>query len=243
MTKDDRLFAPFPIEMDEHPKIIGLSDAAFRAIFEATFYSRRMLSDGFLDERVVLRRWGQQVADELSSNDPERPSWIRVDHGWRIHDFEKHHPLKAEIDAKRADVAEKRSVAGRKGNAVRWQTDRKSIANDRSETETETETLSSTKRDRRASRIPEPFIVNRPMREWAAEEVPGVNVDATTKQFVDYWRASSLKTATKRDWVAAWRYWLRKDAAGVMSGRPAKLTPEQRARQTLALAGNLKELE
>jgi hypothetical protein len=91
--KDDRLFAPFPIEMDEHPKIIGLSDAAFRAIFEATFYSRRMLSDGFLDERVVLRRWGQEVADELSSNDPERPSWIRVEKpapGWLIHDFERY---------------------------------------------------------------------------------------------------------------------------------------------------------
>ena len=71
--KDDRLFAPFPIEMDEHPKIIGLSDAAFRAIIEGTFYARRMLTDGFLDERVVLRRWGQGVADELSSNDPGRP--------------------------------------------------------------------------------------------------------------------------------------------------------------------------
>jgi len=238
MTKDDRLFAPFPIEMDEHPKIIGLSDAAFRAIFEATFYSRRMLSDGFLDERVVVRRWGQQVADELSSNDPERPSWIRVDHGWRIHDFEKHHPLKAEIDAKRADVKEKRSAAGRNGAAKRWQTDSKTVANDSSETETEK--LSSTKRVSRATRIPEPFIVTKQMREWAAADVPGLNVDAVTRQFVDYWRASSSKTAVKKDWLAAWRYWLRKDST---DARPAKLTPEQRARQTLALASNLRELE
>lgn len=142
--KDDRLFAPFPIEMDEHPKIIGLSDAAFRAIFEATFYSRRMLSDGFLDERVVMKRWGKEVADELSSNDPERPSWVRVDHGWRIHDFEKHHPLKAEIDAKRAGLSEIRSQAGRKGAASRWQTGGKPVANDGSETETETETNRTT---------------------------------------------------------------------------------------------------
>lgn len=148
MPKDDRLFAPFPIEMDEHPKIIGLSDAAFRAVFEATFYSRRMLSDGFLDERVVLKRWGSAVAAELSSNDPERPSWVRVESpcpGWRIHDFEKHHPLRAEIEEKRRDLAEKRSEAGKRGNAKRWdatvsQTDRKPVANDRSETETETET-------------------------------------------------------------------------------------------------------
>ena len=45
---DERLFAPFPIEMDEHPKIAPLSDKAFRALFEATFYSLRIMSDGFL---------------------------------------------------------------------------------------------------------------------------------------------------------------------------------------------------
>lgn len=128
MAKDERLFAPFPIEMDEHPKIIGLTDAAFRAIFEATFYSRRMLSDGFLDERIVLRRWGQDVADELSSNDPERPSWNRVDKGWQIHDFEKHHPLRAEIQAKRDAVSQRRSEAGKKGAERRW--DSKPIANE-----------------------------------------------------------------------------------------------------------------
>ena len=118
--KDDRLFAPFSIEMDEHPKIIGISDAAFRALFEGTFYSRRMLTDGFLDRRVVVRRWGQAAADELSANDPEQPSWIPVEHGWQIHDFEKHHPLRAEIMAKRAGVSEKRSEAGKRGAAKRW---------------------------------------------------------------------------------------------------------------------------
>jgi hypothetical protein len=136
--------------MDEHPKIIGLTDAAFRAVFEATFYSRRMLSDGFLDERVVLKRWGQAVADELSCNDPERPSWVRVELGWQIHNFDRYHPVRAEIEAKRAEIAERRSAAGKRGNEKRWaasdvangsQTDRKRIANDRSETETETETV------------------------------------------------------------------------------------------------------
>jgi len=152
--KDRRLFAPFPIEMDEHPKIIGLSDAAFRAFIESTFYARRMLTDGFLDERVVLRRWGQGVADELSNNDPERPSWVRVERGWRIHDFEKHHPLRAEIEAKSADLSQKRADAGRKGMAKRWQTgntetlpdskrittDSKRVTKHNSETQTETET-------------------------------------------------------------------------------------------------------
>lgn len=211
MAKDDkRLFAPFPIEMDEHPKIIVLSDAAFRAVFEATFYSRRMLSDGFLDERVVLRRWGQAVADELSSNDPQRPSWIRVDGGWRIHDFEKHHPLRAEIEARRVEVSEKRSQAGRKGAARRWQTDGKAVANDSSETETETETSPSNEGDssrKRAHSIPKSFSISPEMRSWAATETPLVDIDAKLPEFIDYWTGTGK---VMKDWVATWRNGMRK---------------------------------
>lgn len=233
VKKDDRLFAPFPIEMDEHPKIIGLSDAAFRAIFEATFYARRMMSDGFLDERVVLRRWGQGVADELSSNDPHRPSWVRVEGGWQIHDFEKHHPLRAEIEAKRADLSQKRSQAGAKGAAKRWQADSKPMTNDGSETETETETTSPKGEGarKRATRIPEPFMLTSEMKQWAAVEVPSIDPEASTRQFVDYWRAASGRTATKKDWIAAWRFWLRRDAD---NKRPNRLTPTERAAQTAA---------
>lgn len=141
---DDRLFAPFPIEMDEHPKIIAISDAAFRAIFEATFYSRRLLTDGFLDRRVVLKRWGQTVADELSCNDPDRPSWVPVENGWQIHGFEKYHPLKADIDA----IRQKRALSGRRGG-VRSGESRANEANVKqngSKTEAEVEqTASETK--------------------------------------------------------------------------------------------------
>jgi hypothetical protein len=153
MAKDDRLFAPFPIELDEHPKIIGLSDAAFRAFMEAIFYSRRMLSDGFLDERIVLRKWGREVADELTTNDHECPSWVAVDRGWQIHDFENHHPLKAEIEAKRLGVSEARSEAGKRGAAKRWdgkpianewQPDSKPLASDSSESESQSETETTT---------------------------------------------------------------------------------------------------
>lgn len=220
MAKDDRLFAPFPIEMDEHPKIIGLSDAAFRAVFEATFYARRMLSDGFLDARVVLKRWGQDVADELSSNDPERPSWIPVEGGWRIHDFEKHHPVRAEIEAKREDVRAKRSEAGKRGNSKRWdsktiangsQTDRKPVANDRSETETETVKEREKKlAAKHGSRIHSDFTINDDMRSWAKEHTPNVDVDKKLPEFIDYWAGVAGVKGVKLDWVGTWRNGMRK---------------------------------
>ena len=237
--KDDRLFAPFPIEMDEHPKIIGLSDAAFRAVFEATFYSRRMLSDGFLDERVVLRRWGQEVADELSAKVRARPWWVGVEGGWRIHDFEKHLPLRAEIEA----VREAKREAGRRGGvrsgeARRSNTEangKQNASKTNPETETETETdPPSTKKGgaaKRGTRIPEPFMLTTAMREWAATEVPTVDVDGSTRRFVDYWRAETGAKATKLDWVATWRNWLRRDAD---NRKPTRPTPTERAQQTAA---------
>lgn len=210
---DDRLFAPFSIEMDEHPKIAPLSDKAFRALFESTFYSRRMLSDGFLDERIVLKRWGLEAAEELAKNDPDRPSWVRVEGGWQIHDFENHHPLKADIVQKKAKVSASRSQAGSKGAAKRWQTDGKGMANDSSETETETETTTSKEvgARKRATRIKENFEVTPEMVSWAKEKAPLVDGKRATEKFINHFMAKSGKDATKIDWVRTWKNWLLND--------------------------------
>jgi hypothetical protein len=101
MAKDRRLYAKFDINMDEHPKILVLSDAAFRALFESTLYCRRQLTDGFIDDRIVSKRWSMDIVQELSSNDLDKPSWIKVDGGWMIHDFAEHQVTTADIEAKR----------------------------------------------------------------------------------------------------------------------------------------------
>lgn len=48
------------------------------------------------------------------------------------------------------------------------------------------------------------------MKAWAAAEVPGLDVVAHTKEFVDHWRSESGAKASKLDWVGAWRNWMRK---------------------------------
>jgi hypothetical protein len=240
MTKDDRLYGKFTLDFADNPKILPLSDAAFRCLVEATLYSRRMMSDGFLASRLAVAKWGADVLAELCENDAERPSLEKVDKGYLIRDYAEHQDTKVEIEARRLRNQLNGSLGGQaRAKRLANQPAKRNRSDSQAETETETH-HSSTKSVNRASRIPEPFIVTKAMREWAATEVPGMNVDATTRQFVDYWRASSSRTAVKKDWLAAWRYWLRKDSG---DARPAKLTPEQRARQTLALAGNLKELE
>ena len=58
VAKDRRLYAKFDINMADHPKIMPLSDAAFRALIESTMYARRQLSDGFIDTRIAIAKWG-----------------------------------------------------------------------------------------------------------------------------------------------------------------------------------------
>lgn len=88
----------------------------------------------------------------------------------------------------------------------------------------------------RATRIPEPFLVTTAMREWAAAEVPAVDVDRSTRTFVDHWRAESGAKATKRDWIATWRNWLRRDAD---RQRPGAARPMSRTEQNLAAVAEI----
>lgn len=147
--KDRRLYAKFDIGMDEHAKIMLLSDAAFRALFESTLYSRRQLTDGFLDGRVVARKWGAEVAAELTSNDPERPSWKVVEGGYEIHDFAEHQTTTADIEAKR-EAGRKGGLAKAKQPASTTEAPAKhplstTSSNTLAKTETETETETSLK--------------------------------------------------------------------------------------------------
>jgi hypothetical protein len=140
MAKDRRLYAKFDINMDEHPKILMLSDAAFRALFESTLYCRRQLTDGFIDDRIVSKRWSIGVVEELSGNDPEKPSWIKVDGGYRIHDFEEHQTTTADIQAKREAGKAGGLAKASKTVAPATKVLEQNASNTLAKTETETET-------------------------------------------------------------------------------------------------------
>lgn len=78
---------------------------------------------------------------------------------------------------------------------------------------------------KKGTRIPEPFFVTAEMRQWAAEEVPSVDVSCETRKFCDYWRATPGAKGVKLDWVATWRNWLRSAAErGAGSSGPVRKT-------------------
>jgi hypothetical protein len=82
------------------------------------------------------------------------------------------------------------------------------------------------------------------MRVWATTETPGLDIERATDKFIDYWRGKSGKDATKADWPATWRNWLRRDFEDHPphtngNGRASPIRPsttDQRVNQGLDLA-------
>lgn len=91
---------------------------------------------------------------------------------------------------------------------------------------------------RRGTRVPEDFAPTIEMIAWARTNTPLVG-QAATEDFMDYWRGKSGRDATKLDWVATWRRWMRKaqvDAERVQArASPKASTTDQRVAQAQSM--------
>lgn len=222
----------FPIDFWKHEKVRRLSDAAFRAFVEMNGHSRERETDGVIGVEDAEFIWDASALQELCKSHPTRPLLYMDAETYVLRDYAEHQFTKADRD----DLSEKRRKAAEKrwSNASAEQVQSKPMQADAEIGIGKEINPSSTKKGdaaKRGTRIPEPFIVTAAMRSEVATECPSLDIDQTTKQFVDYWRAASGRTATKKDWVAAWRFWMRKDYTDRGNRR---LTPTERAQQTAA---------
>lgn len=97
----------------QHPKVIGLSDRAFRAYMEGLCYSARYLTDGVLPDGFV-EGWGDLAAGELLAGG----LWRRGPRGGVvIHDYLQWNPTAAEARSR----AGARVDGKRRGGIVRAQ--------------------------------------------------------------------------------------------------------------------------
>lgn len=88
----------------------------------------------------------------------------------------------------------------------------------------------------RGTRLPEDWEPDEKTLAWCAETlVPGGRWSAASREFVrrehdkfsDYWKAKAGQGATKRDWDATWRNWMRRAFEGNPAGvvRPVSSPP------------------
>jgi len=84
-----------------------------------------------------------------------------------------------------------------------------------------------------ATRIPDNFRVTPEMVQWAKANVPHVDGRLETAKFTDHFKAASGANARKKDWIAAWRNWMRTADQRLSQGsngyrpQPAKLPQDE----------------
>lgn len=218
MARRSAPFARIALDYADHPKIAGLSDAAFRAHIEMILYARRYKTDGLIPKRIA-KRFASAALSELLANDDDRASLTQDSDGdYWLHDFADWQETRAEIDAK----SENNRTSGAKGAAKRWRnakrvasgsdsetlpkTDSESIAE--TETETELEAKASSRPRKRATRLAEDWQPTADDIAWCKTEHPAVDGKRETEKFRNHWIAKSGKDATKLDWSRTWRNWI-----------------------------------
>ena len=84
-----------------------------------------------------------------------------------------------------------------------------------------------TKKPTTATRLPIDWQPSETDYLFAKQERPEINPRSTADQFRDYWIAKSGKDATKADWSATWRNWVRRQTS-----TPSKQSYESSADKT-----------
>jgi len=88
----------------EHPKIVGLSDAAFRAHVEVLCFCFRTLSDGRVPVRVTERYRPTVVGELITAGLWERNEQTH----YCIHDYLDHNPSREEVLQRRSDAKKRK---------------------------------------------------------------------------------------------------------------------------------------
>lgn len=134
---DERTYIKVHDGMPDHPKIDGLSDAAFRLLVTMWCWSSRHLTDGRVPAATWSKRGSARARGELMTAGLVEQA---PDGALLLHDYLEHQRSADEVAALR----EKRRLAGSKGGkakanalALAKQTDSKSVP----ESETDTEVL------------------------------------------------------------------------------------------------------
>lgn len=111
MTYWLRLDDGFP----EHPKVVGLTDAAFRLEVSALCYAHRNLTDGHIPDGFVPARLARSVPALETAR-----LWVpSPEGGWHLNGYLEWQSSRRHVE----ELREARRKAGQKGGRARWQSE------------------------------------------------------------------------------------------------------------------------
>ena len=225
-----------------HPKRLAVPLAAVGLWTVAGSWSSAHLTDGFVPDNLLplLSPDAPELARELVA----AGLWKRRKGGYQFHDWAARNPSRTAVEAARKNNAKRQEEWRAKQKAAGQDQERNGVTDGVTDDVTNsapdpdpdpdpedqkidplsppsasTSPKGGRQRPATATRIPEDFTVTPEMVAWARSKVPRVDGKSETENFIDYWTAAGGPSARKRDWTAAWRYWMR-TADHYAAGRP-----------------------
>jgi len=104
-----------------HPKTLEAGNEAMGLWWRALSYAAGNLSNGFISNKSVAAMGGSNLAQELVNAD----LWEAVEGGYQFKNWCEYQPDANEYKSKQEQIKQKRSAAGSKGMAKRWESDNK----------------------------------------------------------------------------------------------------------------------
>lgn len=98
----------------------------------------------------------------------------------------------------------------------------------------------------RGTRLDPNWLPSKELADQMRAECPGVDLKREHAKFVDYWVSKSGAAATKRDWPATWRNWIRTAHERLPAQRqaqPRMATTDRKLLETQALVEELRAAE
>lgn len=193
------------------------------------------LTDGFLPDYQFQELGGaKRDADALV----ESELWERLDGGWQFVEWAENQPTKEQTLKRRADdAARKRDRSPKDSGRTPDGIQADSAPPDPSRPDPARPGPASPAGSGVAARPFESdlFELTDEMRAWAREKVPLVDVELATDRFVDHWSSKAGPDSVKKDWLAVWRNWLRKDQQDAATRGTPKLSPSARVERIIGL--------
>lgn len=209
-----------------HPKIADLPLDVIGLWTVAGSYCAQYLTDGFITRSSALRfaSGDHDLIDSLVGSG----LWIIEGTGYRFKNWSKYQPTKESVMAERAATKERVNKWRERQNGNAVSTPPPTRPDPTRPVVTKVTT------SERGTRLPQNFSINDQMRMWAVANTAMIDIDYETGKFIDYWASKTGQAATKLDWTATWRNWMKR----AQEFRRSVPTPMERARAVMDIPIN-----
>ncbi len=181
---------------------------------------RRMLDWLYLHEKPLplpvddIARFIRMREHEVVIRDVLNEFFIRQDDGWineRVLDEITKYHSKSE-QASRAGKASAQRKANGRLTGVQPTNNQEPLTINHIVDST-ADAVPKVKKSKNGTRLPADWVLPNDWREWAKAERPDLLILSVADQFKDFWISKTGAGATKLDWQATWRNWVRNQKA------------------------------